>query len=242
MSYNNLIEHIFGEKRECISERDFLQKLPKLLETPNRHGNNRWNGENLALIVIKRDGVGENERTFKDIAEHFGVSKSAVKVQYNYALSLLSRPMLAKEYVTELSEYKISYIQEYYRDSWKKSLTWMARSILMKMDIEEEMIKMGLDEEKDCVKILFGRPPRMDNRMAIYPTVPDSHAMEIRYKACRMPLNVFNEIRDALGIDPFEPLKRKPTASEISRAVKLLESEGYTVKKSNHQSFPPITR
>jgi len=243
MSYIDLIENIFGEKRECISERDFLQKLPKLLENRSRY-KNQWSSENLAFIVIKKDGVGEDKRTFKDIADHFGVSVYTIRRIYSYALRLLRSPFLVKEYVTKLDETETSYLQELDRLKWKASLSHSAHSVLKDIRIQTintEFISYNayVDDEKDYVKILFDRPPIFKNRKVIFPTISGS---DIVYESLRMSLSVFNEIREAVGIDPFEPPKKKPTASEISRAVKLLESEGYVVKKSKNQPQPPKTR
>lgn len=223
MSYSNLIEEIFLESRKCIPENEFLKKLPALLEAPRK----RWNGENLAIIVKKRMGLGgEDKHTFKKIADEFNIAESSIAGQYHIALSLLRRLARIPEYVTELRDYEIEGLKRIEEEDdkfgWVDSLSRAAKKALYRMDIKE----------KDECAELFQHPPRMKYRSVIHPTIPERHSGHT-YKSERMPLKVFNEIRMQLGIDPFELPAKKPTAAEIARAVNLLESEGYTVTKQS---------
>jgi len=217
MPYSDLLDEIFYEKRERISEDDFLKILPELLNTKSE----RWNGENLALIIRKKYGLGtDDNHTYNEIAKQFGVSVSAIRNQCAIALRKLRHPLNSAIIAIEPSEHELFIIKEHKEREWLDKLSKEATDVLNRFD----------QYDKEKYTEAFKHPPRMHYGRVIHPLVSDSYS-KYTVKSERMSLETFNEIRIALGIDPFEQPKRKPTKAEIARAVKLLESEGYTVTR-----------
>lgn len=215
MSYSELIKDIFGKERECIPEDEFLKILPSIMKKFRPK-----TAEKRVQVIICRSGLGGRaKQKQKDIAADIGVSPGAVRGYYYSSLGRLR--MSAADYVIKPSDYEITIAKKIKSKSWTDNLSAQARADLREMRIE-------LKEE--CFE-LFSRPPKMKNRGVLYPTITSEEAQSIDANILRMTLKVFNEIRVALGIEPFEKPAKKPSATEIAKAIKILNSAGYSVEK-----------
>lgn len=215
MSYSELIKDIFGEERECIPEDEFLKILPSIMKKFRPK-----TAEKRVKVIICRSGLGGRaKQKQKDIAADIGVSSGTVRGYYYSSLRRLRTS--AADYVTEPSDYEISFAKKIKSKSWTDNLSAPAKNHLSQMRIESK---------EECLE-LFSRPPKMKNRKAMYPTMAEEDAQGIDVNFLRMPLKVFNEIRVALGIEPFEKPAKKPSATEIAKAIKILNSAGYSVEK-----------
>lgn len=215
MPYSELITDIFGEKRECIPEDEFLKILPSIMKKFRPK-----TAEKRTQVIICRSGLGGMpKQKQKDIAADIGVSDETVRGYYYSSLRHLRTS--AADYVIDLSDYEISFAKKIKSKSWTDNLSAQAKANLRQMRIESK---------EECFE-LFSRPPKMKNRKVIYPTLTEEEAQSIDANVLRMPLKVFNEIRAALGVEPFEKPAKKPTAAEITKAIKILNSAGYRVER-----------
>lgn len=207
MAYKDLILDIFYEDIPCIDEGLFTEKLPSMLSGCSK----RISAEELALVVVKRYGLhGNSPLTLIAIAELIGVSHERVRQRLDQAIRYLRHsPGVLVEYVLEPSEEILTRHKTQEKEKWKKSLSRDAQRFI------------GSREKEDIAK-LFSKEPFMMKWGAIASPMNNSSSI---------PISVFNEIRQALGIEKYQPTKKIPTDKEIHTAIAMLESQGYKVTK-----------
>lgn len=223
MSYSILIERIFHEQRDCISETDFIEKLPKLLSSRNT----KWTGDVLSDLLIQKFGLnGKQSKTHTELSKIFDVSTTMISIRSKEIFQRLRFIANVSQIVTKLTPHEKLALQNYQQEvnQWPKNLTHSAQKVLS---------NFNLTKEKELCTELFSEKPRIQYGQVVNPEIEDIRATN---RFDRMPIKIFNEIRESLGIEPIdtEERNRKTTEKKINLAISLLEKHGY-------KTIPPKT-
>jgi hypothetical protein len=164
MNYNSLILNIFGELKECITEDEFVNKLPVIL------GNNKlgWSGDDLSKLICLAYGLDNNKRhTYKEIAKIFNSSPTTIGIKLNRTLVILRRPEQIVQYLLELSDYQYWFELSDAEKSWGNAYSSTATRWYdaFSEDIQQALLSLNVMDEYDCYPLTIGTIRLLNNKI-----------------------------------------------------------------------------
>jgi hypothetical protein len=156
MSYQKLVEDVFGEQREVIAESEFIAMLPRLMESsiPRLVGadsSEPWPSDRLARVLILRYGLaGEQPHTFRETGEILGrdvnrspYTQSRMRQVISKAIRMLRRPNLVSLWASTFSQ---------------KGILWGLEEAIMAIENAQKALdKMSLKDAIYLIHVAQGR-------------------------------------------------------------------------------------